>query len=139
MTSEATSATDTITPWDGSFGQSREGPSDQRPAGHPRRRTAGGSTTINGEVVRRDPEVERQRRRERIENLEFFYEVPVIRGLGVGWNGTIWVQRRGDEPTSKGPINLLTQDGRYVGSYRTGATEIFDASGPNGLVWRRWR
>ena len=94
----------------------------------------GGGSVINGQVVRRDPEVERRRRRERIENLEFFYEVPVIRGLGVGRNGTIWVQRRGEQPVSDGPIDLLTTDGRYVGSYRRGPTEIPDAFGPNGLA-----
>ena len=94
----------------------------------------GGSTVINGEVVRRDPEVQRRQRRQRIENLQFFYEVPVLRGLGVGWNGTIWVQRRGDLPTSDGPVDLLATDGTYWGSYRTGTTAIPDAFGPNGLA-----
>lgn len=94
----------------------------------------GGSTVINGEVVRRDPEVQRRQRRERIENLQFFYEVPVLRGLGVSWNGTIWVQRRGGLPTSDGPVDLLATDGSYWGSYRTGTTAIPDAFGPNGLA-----
>ena len=44
------------------------------------------------------------------------------------------MQRRGDEPASDGPIDLLTTDGRYMGSYRTGATKIPDAFGPNGLA-----
>ena len=89
----------------------------------------------NGEPVRRDPEVERGRRRENIENLEFFYEVPVIRGLFVGWGGTIWVQRRGAEPASdSGPVDLLMPDGRYLGSLLADGAEIPDAFGHDGLA-----
>ena len=90
---------------------------------------------VNGQPIRRDPDEERQRRRERIENMEFFEEVPVIRGLFVSWDGTIWVRRRGEEPASNnGPVDLLAPDGRYLGSYRTGAIEIPDAFGPGGLA-----
>lgn len=90
--------------------------------------------TVNGQPIRRDPEVERQQRRERIENLEFFSEVPVIRGLAVAWDGTIWVQRRGEEPESDGPIDLLTPDGTYLGSLPAEGTAIPDAFGPDGLA-----
>ena len=93
-----------------------------------------GRSVVNGEIVRRDPEIQRERRRERIENLQFFDEVSVIRGLGVSWNGTIWVLRRGEQPASDGPIDLLTPEGRYLGSYRPGTTKIPDAFGPNGLA-----
>jgi len=74
-------------------------------------------SVINGEPVRRDPGVERERRRENIENLEFFYEVPVIGGLFVGLDGTIWVRRRGEEPASNSwPVDLVMPDGRYLGT-----------------------
>lgn len=41
---------------------------------------------------------------------------------------------RGEEPDSDGPIDVLEMAGRYLGSYRTGATGIPDAFGPDGLV-----
>ena len=85
--------------------------------------------------IPRDPEEERQRRRERIENMEFFYEVPVIRGLFVAWDGTIWVRRRGEEPASdNGPVDLLTPDGTYLGSIPGDDADIPDAFGPGGLA-----
>ena len=73
-------------------------------------------------------------RREAIENLRFAEEVPVVRGLAVTWEGLIWVLRRGEEPVSDGPIDVLSPAGRYLGSYRTGTTEMPDAFGPDGLV-----
>lgn len=81
-----------------------------------------------------DAEEVRESRREDIENLQFFTEVPVIRGLGATWNGRIWVQRRGDEPDGDGPVDVLDARGEYVGSYRSGTTEIPDAFGPDGLA-----
>lgn len=94
----------------------------------------GGRLIVEGRVLTRDPEEVRARQRERIENLQFYYEVPVIRGLSASWNGGIWVQRRGDEPDSDGPVDVLDMAGRYVGSYPTGATRIPDAFGPGGLA-----
>lgn len=73
-------------------------------------------------------------RRERISNMEFYHEVPVIRTLRTGWEGTIWVLRRGEEPASDGPIDLLTPGGRYLGSYAADATAMPRAFGPDGLV-----
>lgn len=89
---------------------------------------------VNGQPVRRDPDEERQRRRERIENMEFFSEVPVISGLFVAWDGTIWVRRRGEEPESDGPVDLLMADGTYLGSFPADGVEIPDAFGPDGLA-----
>ena len=64
----------------------------------------------------------------------YYHEVPVLRGLATTWEGRIWVQRRGEEPESGGPIDVLTPEGEYVGTYATGATEMPDAFGPNGLA-----
>lgn len=72
------------------------------------------------------------RARERIETLEFFEEIPLVRGLRTSWDGRIWVQRRGDGPLDDGPIDVLTTDGRYVGSYRTDALPLPNAFGPTG-------
>lgn len=77
---------------------------------------------------------DRLSRRTFLDNLEFFPEIPVIRGLAVTWDGHIWVLRRGEEPTAVGPIDVLAPAGRYLGSYRAGTVEIPDAFGPDGLV-----
>lgn len=68
-----------------------------------------------------------------LEALSAASEVPVVRDLGTTWDGRLWVQRRGDEPVSDGPIDVLTEEGRYLGSYPAGTT-MPDAFGPDGLV-----
>ena len=75
-----------------------------------------------------------QARRRRIEELEFHNELSVIRGLGTTWDGYIWVLRRGEGPQDDGPIDVLTPDGRYLGSYPAGTTALPAAFGPDGLV-----
>ena len=65
---------------------------------------------------------------------KYYPEIPVLRGLATTWDGRIWVQRRGEEPGTDGPIDVLAVEGEYVGSYGTGATEMPDAFGPNGLA-----
>ena len=77
--------------------------------------------------------------RRRIGSMEFYHEVPVVRDLQTSWEGTIWVRRRGDEPASDGPIDLLTQDGRYLGTFPADATAMPSAFGPDGLVAFRER
>ncbi len=72
--------------------------------------------------------------RNRVRNMEFYHEVPVVRALRTSWEGTIWVRRRGEEPASDGPIDLLTPDGRYIGSYAADATAMPRAFGPDGLI-----
>ncbi len=75
-----------------------------------------------------------QARRRRIAELEFHTELSVIRGLATTWDGHIWVLRRGDGPLDDGPIDVLTPDGRYLGSYPAGTTVVPAAFGPDGLV-----
>lgn len=66
---------------------------------------------------------------------ELFYPViPVIRRVGATWEGRIWVVRQGDELLEDGPIDVLTVDGEYLGTYRTGATAMPEAFGPDGLM-----
>lgn len=72
--------------------------------------------------------------REQIETMEFYDEVPIVRGLSTSWSGQIWVQRRGQEPVSDGPVDVLAPDGRYLGSFRMGAARLPDAFGPGGLA-----
>ncbi|MDE2877030.1 MAG: hypothetical protein OXQ93_16425, partial [Gemmatimonadota bacterium] len=54
--------------------------------------------------------------------------------LSTTWDGSIWVCRRGDEPESDGPIDVVTSDGRYIGTFTEDATEIPDAFGPEGVA-----
>ena len=48
-------------------------------------------------------------------------------------DGTIWVRRSGSAPLADGPIDVLTHDGRYLGSYPAD-TPMPAAFGPNGLL-----
>ena len=73
--------------------------------------------------------------RERIANLEFFDVVSIVRDLRTGWDGQIWVRRHGEEPSDDlGPIDVLTMDGRYLGTHPPGTAAMPDAFGPDGLV-----
>ena len=63
----------------------------------------------------------------------FYPVIPVIQSLSTTWEGRIWVMRR-ERVLEDGPIDVVTSDGEYVGTYRTGATKIPDAFGPNGLA-----
>lgn len=72
--------------------------------------------------------------RAQIESAEFYHEVPVVRSLRTSPEGTIWVRRSGSEPGSNGPIDLVTADGRYLGTFASGATSLPSAFGPDGLV-----
>ena len=75
-------------------------------------------------------------RREGIQNMEFYPEVPVVRDLQTSWEGDHLVLRRGDEPTSDGPIDVLTPGGRYIGTFRCRRDRVARRrSGRTG--WRR--
>ena len=68
-------------------------------------------------------------------DVPFYPELSVIEALTATWDGEIWVRRRVDEPGGDaGPIDVLTPDGRYVGTYPAGATALPDAFGPDGLA-----
>ena len=75
-----------------------------------------------------------ERMRGVIENRDYYHELSAIRGLAVTWDGRIWVLRWGAEPWSDGPIDVVTPDGRYLGSYPAGTTVLPAAFGPDGLV-----
>ena len=89
--------------------------------------------TLDGVPVE-TPATVRRRRLRRIENLQYGEAVPVVRDLGTAWDGRIWVMRRGEEPTSDGPIDVISPDGRYMGSYPAGSTRMPAAFGPGGLM-----
>ena len=64
----------------------------------------------------------------------FFPELPVIQALSATWEGRIWVQRRAEYPDPNGPIDVLTAEGDYVGSFPAGTTAMPGAFGPDGLA-----
>ena len=76
--------------------------------------------------------IEAQRRR--IESMEFYAEMPVLVALRTGWEGTVWVHRRGEYPETEGPIDVLTPRGGYIGTFPAGSTALPEAFGPDGLV-----
>ncbi len=65
---------------------------------------------------------------------EYYHEIPVVRTLRTSWEGTIWVQRRGEDRASDRPIDVLGADGRYLGTFAADATAMPSAFGPGGLV-----
>ena len=74
------------------------------------------------------------RRRAELESAVFHHEIPVVRDLRTSWEGAIWIRRGGDEPESDGPIDVITADGRYLGSFAHDATDLPSAFGPDGMV-----
>lgn len=75
-----------------------------------------------------------ERNRRQAESMVFYDEIPVVRDLRTTWDGKIWVQRRSAELAVAGPIDILTSDGRYLGTYSAGATAMPWAFGPDGLI-----
>ena len=70
-----------------------------------------------------------------VNEVGFFDEVSIVRGLRTGWDGEIWARRHGKEPgDDAGPIDVLTMDGRYIGTYAEGEVALPAAFGPDGLV-----
>lgn len=72
--------------------------------------------------------------REQLRTARFYHELPVVSTLRTTWEGNVWVQRRSDRPFSDGPIDVLTPEGRYLGTFETDATAMPSAFGPDGLV-----
>lgn len=70
-----------------------------------------------------------------VENMRFFPEIPVIASLRTTWDGTLWV-RRSTEPDAAEPgaIDVISPDGRYIGTLPAASLDMPDAFGPDGLV-----
>jgi hypothetical protein len=87
----------------------------------------GGGQAVSQDAIR-------EMMRGQIAQMRFYPELPVLRELRTSWSGRIWAERRGEQPTEPGPIDVLTPDGGYVGTFRTGTTAMPDAFGPDGLA-----
>ena len=58
-----------------------------------------------------------------------------MRGLRATWDGSFWVQRRGDDPwDDNGPIDVLGANGEYLGTFAPGEPGMPLAFGPDGLI-----
>ncbi len=81
-----------------------------------------------------------------IENVRFYPEIPLVDDLRATWNGTLWVLRTPEDgyPSesvglgrlagSRAPIDVVTSDGRYVGTFPALVAAMPIAFGPDGLV-----
>ena len=65
-------------------------------------------------------------------------EVPVVRSLKSDREGRLWVERAGEEVTAEGfaggPIDVVSPEGDYVGTYAAGSPPMPAAFGPGGLL-----
>ena len=64
----------------------------------------------------------------------FYPEVSVLRDLFTTWEGRILGGTPGGPPGGAGPIDVLTPEGGYIGTFPPGETAMPDAFGPDGLA-----
>jgi len=87
----------------------------------------GGSFSFDGDALRRMME-------EQVANMAFFPEIPAVEALAVDSRGRIWVQRSSGVPGEDGPTDVITPDGRYVGTLPPEGLRIPLAFGPGDLA-----
>ena len=84
------------------------------------------------------PEPVRRRLEEFVNGWELAGEVPVVRSLKADREGRLWVERAGEEITpdglAGGPIDVVSPEGDYVGTYPAGSLPMPAAFGPGGLL-----
>ena len=66
--------------------------------------------------------------------MEFASEVPVIMEMAVDAENRIWVTRSAMDGVSRGPTDVHTASGNYLGTLRAVEFRIRDAFGPDGLM-----
>lgn len=69
-----------------------------------------------------------------IEDMTFADEIPVINDIAVDWEDRIWVERTGENGQEPGLIDIMTPDGRYLGTLPVDGLRIPGAFGPGGLM-----
>ena len=69
-----------------------------------------------------------------VEDRRFASHIPVIDRLRADWDGRIWVVRSDAAGGGDGPIDLITVDGGYLGSWLPGDLGLPAAFGPDGLM-----
>lgn len=81
-----------------------------------------------------NPDAMRRMMEDQVANMAFFPEIPVVEALAADRDGRIWVQRSSGTPGQDGPTDLLTADGRYLGTLSPDGLRTPDAFGPGGLA-----
>lgn len=74
-----------------------------------------------------------ERERERVRQMRFASEIPVITGVAVDWAGRIWVQRTGARVGVRGAIDVIAPAAEYVGTITSGVG-LPAAFGPDGRM-----
>lgn len=69
-----------------------------------------------------------------IEDMTFADEIPVIDAITVDWDDRIWIERTGENGQGVGPIDIMTVDGRYIGTLPAEGLRTPWAFGPGGLA-----
>ncbi len=67
-------------------------------------------------------------------DMEFASEVPVIKEMTVDAEDRVWVTRSAMDGVSRGPTDVHTASGNYLGTLRADNFRIPDAFGPDGLM-----
>jgi hypothetical protein len=93
-------------------------------------------STSDGRVRGPDADEMRAFQEARLETMIFAEVIPVIEDLAVDRVGRIWVQRSSGIPGEPGPTDLITADGRYLGTFPPDGLRIPSAFGPGGLIAR---
>ncbi|MCE2421833.1 MAG: 6-bladed beta-propeller [Gemmatimonadetes bacterium] len=71
--------------------------------------------------------------RRSLDRIQFGDFVPVVRAMAADLEDRLWVERAA-MPGEPGPVDILTPDGRYLGTIPPGALAVPDAFGPDGLM-----
>jgi len=95
--------------------------------------SAGGSGSSGGSFSA-PPDAIKKMMEDRIHGMLFAPEVPVIAAMKVDWNDRLWIERAGAMPGEDGPTDVVTPDGRYLGTIPPDGLRIPAAFGPDGLV-----
>jgi hypothetical protein len=90
----------------------------------------GGMVPVGGNSGAPAQGIQQALARSALDDLEFAAVLPVIQDLGVDHAGRIWVQRSGPVAGRAGPVDVLTAEGRYLGTLAPQA--VPDAFGPGG-------
>jgi hypothetical protein len=93
-------------------------------------------STSDGRTSSPDADQMRAFQEARLETMIFAEAIPVIEDLAVDHEGRIWVQRSSGTPGELGPTDLITADGRYLGTVPPDGLRIPAAFGPGGLIAR---
>lgn len=93
-------------------------------------------STRGGGSSQVDPEAAKRFQQDRIGEMLFAEAVPVIEAMALDREGRIWVQRSSGMPGQPGPTDVITPDGRYLGTFPPDGLRIPDAFGPDGLLAR---